>query len=165
MQKKTWPLAAALALTFSSLAAFAHDFSKDGIFVAHPWARPSMAAHVPAAVYLEIHNRGAADDRLVGVKTGRAKNAEIHISQTGGDGVMRMRPVKEGVAAPAGEAVSMETGAYHIMLIGLAGKLEDGESFPLVLTFENAGDIEVAVKVEDRAPQAPQHPAAGHSHH
>lgn len=165
MQKITWPLAAALALTFSSIAAFAHDFSKNDIFVAHPWARPSMAAHAPAAVYLEIVNRGGADDRLVAVKTGRAEHAEIHSSQTGGDGVVRMLPAKEGVAAPAGEAVSMETGAYHIMLIGLDGKLEAGESFPLVLTFEKAGDIEVVVKVEDRAPQPAQHQPTEHSHH
>lgn len=165
MQKKTWPLAAALALTFSSIAAFAHDFTKNEIFVGHPWARPSMAAHVPAAVYLEIINRGEADDRLIEVKTGRAKSAEIHSSQTGGDGMMRMRPAKDGVAAPAGETISMETGAYHIMLIGLDGKLVDGESFPLVLTFENAGDIEVAVKVEDRALQTPQQQTAEHTHH
>jgi len=149
----------ALACALSG-AASAHDFTKNGIFVDHPWARPSMAAHVPAAVYLEIANRGDADDRLVSAKTDRAEHVEIHLSQTGDDGVVRMRPAEGGVAAPAGETISMETGAYHIMLIGLDGKLEAGQTFPLVLSFEKAGDIEVAVKVEDRAPAN-----AGHAHH
>jgi copper(I)-binding protein len=35
----------------------------------------------------------------------------------------------------------------HVMLMGLKAPLKDGQSFPLTLTFETAGTIEVMVMV------------------
>ncbi len=157
MKRAIWQATAALALTFFSVASFAHEYAKGGIFIAHPWARPSLAAHVPAAVYLDIVNKGGEGDRLLSARTDRAEHVELHVSQTGEDGVVRMKLLKDGVPAPAGETVSMETGAYHIMLIGLDAKLQAKESFPLTLTFEKAGDIEVEVKIEDRQPETAEH--------
>lgn len=160
MKRTIWQFTAALALTFSSMAALAHEYVKERLLIEHPWARPSLAAHVPAAVYFDIVNKGEDGDRLIAAKAARAEHVELHVSETDDKGVVRMRPLKDGLAAPAGETVSMETGAYHVMLIGLDAKLMAGESFPLILTFDKAGDIEVEVKVEDRKPEA-----AAHLHH
>lgn len=153
-------LATAMLLTFSNLAAFAHEYARGDLKIDHPWARPSMAAHVPAAVYLEINNSGDEDDRLIAAKTDRAEHVELHRSVTDDAGVVRMQLSKEGVDAPANTTVSMETGGYHIMLIGLGEKLAVGEEFPMTLTFEKAGDVEVIVYVEDREKKN-----GAHAHH
>lgn len=156
-----WRLWSAIALTMSSMAAIAHDYAKDELVIDHPWARPSFTAQVPAAVYFEIINNGAADDRLIAATAERAEHVELHVTETDEEGVSKMRVLKDGVLAPAGKTTSMEHGAYHVMLIGLDKKLEEGEEFPMVLTFEKAGSVEVLVQVEDQETDE----AADHAHH
>ena len=39
-------------------------------------------------------------------------------------------------------------GGDHVMLMGLTGPLKDGDSFPLTLTFEHAGNVTVDVVVD-----------------
>ena len=157
MHRRTMPLLAALGLTFSSIAALSHDFSRDDIFVDHPWARPSMSASAPAAVYFDIENRGRVDDRLMSAETDRAEHVEIHMSMSGENGMTGMHPVEGGLIIHGGEKLSFESGAYHVMLIGLGGKLKAGERFPMTLEFEHAGEIRIEVAVEDRTPKSSSH--------
>ncbi|MEO1136367.1 MAG: copper chaperone PCu(A)C [Pseudomonadota bacterium] len=152
--------AAALALTFSSLAAFAHDYAKAGLNVEHPWARPTFSARVPAAVYFDVVNNNTEDDRLIAVATDRAEHVELHLTEMSADSVASMKMLKDGIAVPAGEWTSMETGAYHVMLIGMDAPLKAGEAFSATLTFEKAGDMEVIVKIEDREKEG-----GAHAHH
>jgi len=149
LNRTGWSVSASIALTFLSLTAFAHDYVKNDIVIDHPWARPTMSAVVPAAVYFEIVNNGAEDDRLVSAATDRAKHVELHVTETSPEGVAKMRMLKDGVAAPAHEKTSMETGANHVMLIGLGAPLQIGEEFSMTLTFEKAGEIEVLIKIEN----------------
>lgn len=58
----------------------------------------------------------------------------------------------DAIDLPAGEAVALEPGGYHVMLIGLVSPLTAGQEFTLTLTFEQAGDIDVTVVVADDAP-------------
>ena len=51
---------------------------------------------------------------------------------------MKMRQV-DAVPLPAGQAVTLSPGGYHIMLVDLKAPLVAGQSFPLTLTFEKAG--------------------------
>ncbi len=150
-----------LALAISPMTASAHDYAKGDLVVDHPWARPSFSAQAPAAVYFEIINNGSADDRLTSATTERAEFVELHVTEMDENGVSTMRTLKDGVRAPAGETTSLEHGAYHVMLIGLDRKLETGESFPMILTFEKAGPVEVLIMVEDREAGG----AADHAHH
>ncbi len=145
---------ASLALTLSSLSAIAHDYAKKDLVIDHPWARPTHSAVVPAAVYFEIVNKGAENDRLLSASTERAKHVELHKTEISDEGVARMSMLKEGIVATANEKTSMETGAYHVMLIGLDARLQAGEKFPMTLTFEKSGDIEVIINVEDRQSKA-----------
>jgi copper(I)-binding protein len=64
---------------------------------------------------------------------------------------MEMRPV-EAIELPAGEAVALAPGGYHVMLLDLAAPLEIGQTFTLTLTFEKAGTRDVEVTVADEAP-------------
>ncbi|MGB8862115.1 MAG: copper chaperone PCu(A)C [Ilumatobacteraceae bacterium] len=68
-----------------------------------------------------------------------------------GEGQMGMRPV-DAIELPAGVAVELKPGGYHIMLIDLAKPLEVGTTLKLTLTFEKAGDITIDVPVLDEAP-------------
>ena len=60
---------------------------------------------------------------------------------------MKMRQV-DAVDIPAGETVAMGPGGYHIMMMGLAKPLVEGQSFPLTLTFEHAGTVEATVTIQ-----------------
>jgi copper(I)-binding protein len=53
---------------------------------------------------------------------------------------------------------------YHVMLFNLKQQAKDGERFPLTLTFEKAGAVEVEVAVQKDAPvvEPPQGEAHGH---
>ena len=131
------------------------SFAVGDLVVENPWARESVTR--TGAAYLTVRNAGAADDRLIGVASEVADRAELHGSEMQ-DGVMRMRPV-EAVEVPAHGQAALEPGGLHIMLIGLKAPLEEGGSFALTLTFENAGEVEVVTTIEDIA-----HGGAGHDH-
>jgi copper(I)-binding protein len=57
-----------------------------------------------------------------------------------------MRQV-DAVPLPAGQAVVLSPGGYHIMLMDLKAPLVAGQSFPLTLTFEKAGTVETNVMI------------------
>jgi periplasmic copper chaperone A len=116
----------------------------NGMSVDHPWSRASSSA--TGVVYLTLANGSAADDRLVTAATPVADKAEIHESYND-NGVMKMRPIA-GVAIKAGGKAVLKPGGLHIMLFGLKQPLAQGQSFPLTLTFEKAGKLEVTVAVE-----------------
>ena len=59
---------------------------------------------------------------------------------------MKMRPLEAVEVAP-GEPTVFKPGGLHIMLMGLRQPLKEGETFPLVLTFQRAGRIEVEAMV------------------
>jgi hypothetical protein len=135
-------LVSALALT---TAVFAEDYSLGALTVSHPWARASAGKAKNGAAYVVIANRGQDVDRLLKIASPVAKKAEVHTSIMK-DGIMMMRPVK-AVEVNPGEPTVMKPGALHIMLMGLETPLKEGRTFPMTLTFEKAGSIEIQVKV------------------
>ena len=98
-----------------------------------------------AAAYLTISNASAQDDTLVAVTSDRAPMAMLHESKTV-DGVMQMRHL-DRLDIAAGKAIVLEPGNLHVMLMGLATPLKEGESLTLILTFEKAGEMTVPVPV------------------
>ena len=108
------------------------------------WARATPGGAQTAAVYVTAES--AAGDRLTGVSTPAAQKADIH-SMTMEGSVMKMRQV-DGIDLPAGTAVMLKPGGYHIMLTGLPQPLTEGQSFPLTLDFAKAGARQVTVSVE-----------------
>jgi len=121
------------------------------------WARPTVAGQAAGGGFLKITG-GAAADRLLGGSAGVSKAVELHTMKMDGD-VMRMREVP-GIDIPAGQAVELKPGGLHLMFTGLKQPLKAGESFPLTLRFEKAGEVKVEVKV---SAQPPSGAAAGHA--
>lgn len=68
-----------------------------------------------------------------------------------GMGAMEMVQIMS-LDLPAGMAVELKPGGYHIMLLDLPAPLELGSTFELTLTFEQAGDQVVEVVVAESAP-------------
>jgi periplasmic copper chaperone A len=125
-----------------------HEFKAGPITVEHPWARP--AAKGNGAAYFALDNTGQAGDRLIGVSSDIARSVEMHTSAVDAQGVASMRPV-QGVDLPPGGQAQFAPGGLHVMLIGLAKPLVEGDEFPLTLTFEQAGNVSVKVAVEKKA--------------
>ncbi|MGE8362983.1 copper chaperone PCu(A)C [Pseudomonas sp.] len=154
MLKKTL-LAAVMMGT--SLLANAHDYSVGELHIEHPWSRAMPPVAPTAAAYFVVHNKGQGADRLLSVQTPVAGKAELH-EHVHADGVMKMQHVQT-VDIPAGGEVKFEPMGYHVMLFNLKQQAKDGERFPLTLTFEKAGKVDVEVAVQSDAP------AAEHQHH
>ena len=142
--------------------AFAHEFDAEGIRIDHPWARPTVTTRQPAAVFFHLENRTGMDDRLIGVEVDPeiAGGAELHTTLND-EGILRMRPLANGILVPAGESVPVAPGGYHVMLFQLSAALEEGARFPLTLIFEAAGavPVEVVVEVPDEGAPAVDHTA------
>ncbi len=136
----------AVALVGLATTAFAQDFQVGDLAIDHPWSRATAASQANGAAYLMITNGGTAD-RIVAASTPRAARVELHTHDMDGEGVMRMRQV-EAIELPAGETTALQPGGLHIMLFELQGQLVEGETYPLTLTLEAAGSVELEVQVE-----------------
>lgn len=112
--------------------------------VDNAWARATPGKSATGAAYVTIQSPTA--DKLVAVSSPVAKKAELHTMSMSGM-VMKMRPIAS-IDIPPGQAVTLQPGGLHIMLVGLAKPLQTGQSFPLTLTFEKAGSRTVNVAVE-----------------
>ena len=95
---------------------------------------------------MTLDNKANAADRLTGASSDIAAEVQVH-EMAVVDGVMQMRQLAGGLPIPAGGSVTLKPGGYHVMLIGLKKPLTPGETFPLTLTFANAGNISVTVPV------------------
>lgn len=109
------------------------------------WARASAGMARAGGAFMTIVNPGPEDDRVVAARTPVSPIAELHTHIKDGD-VMRMRQVPE-IAVPAGETVVLQPGGLHVMFMKLDAPLTEGQTFPLTLTFEKAGEQTVEVTV------------------
>ena len=139
------PFMAAAAAGLLALAANAHDVKLGAITVEHPYARATAAGQPTGGGFMQIDNAGPAD-RLMSARATVSGTVELHEMKMEGD-VMRMRQV-DGIALPAGKSVALKPGGYHVMFIGLKAPLKAGDSFPMTLKFEKAGEVTVEMKVE-----------------
>jgi copper(I)-binding protein len=138
------------AAVLHSQLAVAHDFKIGDLTIDHPYATPTVTAQSTGAVYFRnLRNRGATSDRLISAQTSASARVGLHRMQMEGD-VMRMREVS-AIELPAKSELRMghaSTDGYHLMLEGLKAPLKDGDSFPLTLRFERAGEKTVQIHVQ-----------------
>jgi copper(I)-binding protein len=67
---------------------------------------------------------------------------------------------------PAGKAVELKPGSYHVMLMDLKAPVEKGAKVPLTLKFQDAkgGNFQVEVQLNAAIPSLAQ-PSSGAQHH
>jgi periplasmic copper chaperone A len=153
-------LLAALALALGAAAcgdddatdtAGPDDDATAEVTVEGAWARTSPMAATNGAAYMVLTS--SVDDRLVAASVDESVAATAEVHETAMDdetGEMAMREV-DGIDLPAGTAVTLEPGGYHVMLLDLASPLEPGTTIEVTLTFEDAGEQTVTVEVRDGA--------------
>ena len=128
--------AAAMALLTSGVGA--QTTVKDA------WVRGTVAQQKATGLFAEITS--AKGGRLVSASTSAAGVAEIHEMAMKGD-VMSMRPVA-ALELPAGKAVTLKPGGYHVMLMDLKRQLKPGDTVALTLVIEGAGGKRETVEVK-----------------
>lgn len=157
MQRRTF-ITATLAAALATPALAADPPRRRGaLVISDAWIRPSLPGAPNGAGYLIIRNTGPVADRLLGGSTPVAATFEVHEMSMAG-GIMRMRPLPQGLPIPPRRQVRLQPGGFHLMLIGLRRPLNVGDRIPIRLRFARAGEIEVAFTVERRVASAgPSH--------
>jgi periplasmic copper chaperone A len=145
-----------------ALAALPGAAAAQGIRVVDAWSRPTPPGIEIGVAYFTILNAGK-NDRLLRVSSSVSRRAELHASSMS-DGIMKMQPLGE-VAVGAKTTLSFEPNGRHVMLTGLKRPLKEGQVFPLILTFANAGRVETMVRVRgagDAAVEGSDHSRRAH---
>jgi periplasmic copper chaperone A len=119
-------LATLLALTLGAAAAPAQTTVKEA------WVRGTVAQQKATGAFMQITS--AQGGKLVSVQTPVAGIAEIHEMKMSGD-VMKMNAVPS-LDLPAGQAVELKPGGYHLMFMDLKRQIKAGDSVPLTLVIE-----------------------------
>jgi len=132
-------------------------FKLGDLAVTSPWTRATPGGAKIAGGYLKITNNGSSADRFVGAKSDATDHVEIHeMSMT--DGVMKMRPLPNGLEIKPGQTVELKPGGYHLMFMDLKRPLKQGDTFNATLQFEKAGSLDVNFSVNALgATGGPQH--------
>jgi len=114
------------------------------VTVADPWVRATVAAQKASGAFMTL--TAARDARLVEASSPVAGVVEIH-EMAMQQNVMRMRAVP-GLDLPAGKAVELKPGGYHVMLMELKGPLKAGDMVPITLVFEGPDKSRQTVEVK-----------------
>jgi copper(I)-binding protein len=124
------------------------------------WVRATVPGQPATGAFMHITS--TTDSKLVGVSSPVARNVQIHQSSMKGD-VMNMQQV-DSVELPAGKTVVFDSNGYHVMFMGLAAQVKEGDQVPLTLTVENDKGTRESIEVQApaRALTAQDHSHSGH---
>ncbi len=132
----------AITIVYAGIAtsALAQD-----IAVKDAWVRIAVQGQSATGAFMTITAR--QDTRLVGVASPVAGVAEVHEMKMD-SGVMKMRAVEGGLALPAGKAVELKPGGFHVMLMDLKSALPKDSMVPVTLLLKNAQGVESRVELK-----------------
>lgn len=153
-----------LFLVALSTSVFAHDYKFGDLVIDHPHIPATVKAAPVAAGYLKIKNNGTEADKLLSISADFSAKQQIHTMMMV-EGVMRMRPLKDGVEIPAGGEVVFKRGGDHFMFMKLNAQMQAGELRDVILVFEKAGEVKIGMIVIDPADLDSDAPSDDHSNH
>lgn len=122
------------------------------------WVRGTVAGQMATGAFMEL--KASENAALLSVSSPVAGTVEVH-EMSMDKGVMKMRAVPK-LELPAGKAITLKPGGYHIMLMDLKQPLKKGDSVPLTLKVESKdkklSTLDVKAEVRDlTAPPAMEH--------
>jgi copper(I)-binding protein len=135
-------LGAALAVVSAAPAQAA-----DHIQVRNAWIPLPPKGLTTGVAYMDIVNGAPITDRLVGAACSCAAKVELHTMAVTG-GVMRMRPLPDGLEIRPSAGTTLSPDGVHLMLMGLKQPLRPGEPVPLTLQFAHGGKVTVEALVK-----------------
>ena len=105
------------------------------ITVSNAWVRATVQGQKATGAFMTVMSKENA--KLLSVSTPVAGIVEIHEMKMEKD-VMKMAALPNGLELPAGKAVDLKPGGYHIMLMDLKLPLNKDVGVPLTLTFQDS---------------------------
>jgi copper(I)-binding protein len=157
-----YPAFVAAALLATSLLS---PLAAQTIDVKDAWVRATVPGQKATGAFMKITARDGAT--LLGASSPAAGVVQVHEMKMDA-GVMSMRALDGGLALPAGQAVELKPGGYHVMLMDLKAPLQKDTLMPLTLVVKNAQGVqsrlELKVKVSAAAPDTAAHDMSQHKH-
>jgi copper(I)-binding protein len=129
------------------------------ISVHNAWVRATVQGQKATGAFMTLTSK--TDTRLVGVSTSVAGVAEVHEMKMDNN-VMQMRALPDGLALPAGKAVALQPGGFHVMLMDLKLPLQKDTTIPLTMRFKDAKGVESSVEI--KVPVSQVAPGGGKEH-
>jgi copper(I)-binding protein len=124
---------------FVSLSAFSQS-----VIITEPWIRSAVQGQKATGAFMKIASKDGV--KLIGVSSPVAGISEIHEMKMEKD-VMKMAAIPS-LSVPAGGAVELKPGGYHLMLMDLKSPLEAQSKVPLTLIFESANGVKSKMDVQ-----------------
>lgn len=122
-----------------------------------PWVRGTVATQKATGMFVQLTS--AQGGKLVAGSSPVAGRVEIH-EMAVVDGVMRMREIS-ALELPAGKAVELKPGSYHLMLMDLKQPMKAGDIVPVTLVIEGTDKkretVELKASVRPLGQTKPMH--------
>lgn len=96
-------------------------------------------------VFMELDNNGQKTHQLIAAYSPAAQVIQIH--QTIRKNAEQYMTQVPNIIIPAHHEKDLESGGFHVMLIGLNKPLKEGKKVPVVLIFEDGSYINLEVPV------------------
>lgn len=144
-------------ISIALIAASAGAFAQSSVEIKDPWVRATVAQQKATGAFMQLTAK--ADTKLVEVQSPVAGVAEIH-EMVMDNNVMKMRRIP-GLALPAGQAVELKPGGYHVMLLDLKAQVKEGDMVPVTLVFEGKDGKRESVEIQAPAKPLANMPAMG----
>lgn len=132
-------------LAFLAIAATMVAFNATAeVTVTDAWVRGTVAAQTSTGAFMKI--KSTEDAKIVSASSPAAKIVEIH-EMAMANGVMEMKAMS-ALPLPAGKAVELKSGGYHVMMMELAKPLKAGDKVPITFTVEGKDGKKTMVEVK-----------------
>jgi len=141
-------------LMFLAVAAQAQVTVKDA------WVRATVAQQKATGAFMQLQS--AQDAKLISAQSPVAGLVEVHEMSMDG-GVMKMRAIPS-LALPAGKAVDLKPGGYHVMLMDLKAQVKDGDTVPVTLVVEGKDGKRQSLEIKVLARKSMPAMNAGNDH-
>ncbi|MEJ8835179.1 copper chaperone PCu(A)C [Ramlibacter sp. AN1133] len=119
------------------------------VTVEDAWIRATVPGQKSSGAFMQLTS--TTDVTLVGARSPAAGVVEIHEMAMDENMTMRMRAVK-GIELPAGKAVALKPGGYHVMLLDLKDTVRVGQKVRVTLLLKDRkgelDDIDVEIPVK-----------------
>lgn len=128
------------------------------VTVKDAWMRATVPQQKATGAFMQLQS--VQDAKLISAQSPVAGVVEVHEMRMDG-GVMRMRAVPS-LPLPAGKAVDLKPGGYHVMLMDLKSQVKDGDTVPVTLVVEGADGKRQSLDLKVPARAAAAAPAMNH---
>ena len=137
--------------------------SNPNVTISDSWVRPTVVGQKATGAFMKITAK--ENSKLLSVSSPAAGIAEIHEMKMEKD-IMKMVAIPS-LDLPAGKAVELKPGSFHVMLMDLKSPIEKGAKLPLTLKFQDAkgGKFQVDLILDASIPSSPGKSGDAAQHH